>query len=510
MAAARARSSSVAKPSCAPSLQMATEQQQQQEQPQTRPIAVLVWGETTCPNKSMVMDYVLENGWFHMDLTEVTKKDPSTRVSHLENGTFANTQTAIYSQEAWADVMTTVLDEVWNHNVLSLMCNKGLHRSDVTGRTTCGLLNTIFHLDGTRMFNAQVFSLAGVDKRDLRNTLENVSLWGRVPWAVLPTPTCNFGEEAAMTNPNAAENYTKVKGIMECWFAEAAEAPALKRQRLGDEDAAASAVPAASANDDMTDDDCKGRPSDCKPDDGAVDKLAGGKGRSSHGKAPDVADDEFPGGGKGHGKGTDVADDEFAGGGKGYWSHGKGMTDVADEEFPEGGNKGHWSHGKGKDVACDEFAGGGKGHWSAGGWSEGWSDNEKGGKAGHCKNDYHPIYDREASASSTTRYNFVPPPRPPPRTAVAESRYEIPPWATFESNPVSWYTFLKDHTVDDNAIAEIFLVAQLSEAGWWAANAILAKLAKKAADGEVVQNSSGFVHRCVHNARAQLPHGWGP
>ena len=64
--------------------------------------------------------------------------------------------------------------------------------------------------------------------------------------------------------------------------------------------------------------------------------------------------------------------------------------------------------------------------------------------------------------------------------------------------------------VDVVSQQELFLLAALSTDGWYAANSVLAKLAKKTADGEQVRNVSAFVHACVQNARRSIPHGWFP
>ena len=69
---------------------------------------------------------------------------------------------------------------------------------------------------------------------------------------------------------------------------------------------------------------------------------------------------------------------------------------------------------------------------------------------------------------------------------------------------------MKANGLDEISIQEIMLLASLSKEGWWGANAILAKLAKKAADGDKVRNPSAFAHSCVKNCRDSMPNGWGP
>lgn len=75
---------------------------------------------------------------------------------------------------------------------------------------------------------------------------------------------------------------------------------------------------------------------------------------------------------------------------------------------------------------------------------------------------------------------------------------------TFEQNPQAWNKILKHNSVDLVARQELFLLAQHSQAGWEHANTIVGKLLKKQADNERLGNASGFVHRCVHNARGRM------
>ena len=108
-------------------------------------------------------------------------------------------------------------------------------------------------------------------------------------------------------------------------------------------------------------------------------------------------------------------------------------------------------------------------------------------------------------------------PRPPAASPVAGEQptyasadRDVPEWATFEPKAESWRAFLVEQGVDVVSQQELFLLAALSTDGWYAANSVLAKLAKKTADGEQVRNVSAFVHACVQNARRSIPHGWFP
>ena len=77
-------------------------------------------------------------------------------------------------------------------------------------------------------------------------------------------------------------------------------------------------------------------------------------------------------------------------------------------------------------------------------------------------------------------------------------------WETFEPDPTVWSQFLSSVGVDTIAKQELFLLAQHSGEGHEQANSIIAKLLKKQADSESISNPSGFIHRCVCNARTQM------
>ena len=87
---------------------------------------------------------------------------------------------------------------------------------------------------------------------------------------------------------------------------------------------------------------------------------------------------------------------------------------------------------------------------------------------------------------------------------------DAPDWVSFEPKAERWHAFLQAQGVDEISQQELFLLASLSHEGWYAANSVLAKLAKKTADGEVIRNPSAFVHACVINARGTIQHGWFP
>ena len=57
---------------------------------------------------------------------------------------------------------------------------------------------------------------------------------------------------------------------------------------------------------------------------------------------------------------------------------------------------------------------------------------------------------------------------------------------------------------DLDSIGELILLAQLSEDGYYEANTIMSKMLKKKSDKADLRNCSGFLHKCIKNARELL------
>ena len=137
-----------------------------------------------------------------------------------------------------------------------------------------------------------------------------------------------------------------------------------------------------------------------------------------------------------------------------------------------------------------------------------------------------------------TAYNLpVPPPAPAPSAAPEESqsttvesqepldgRAKTPPrqakhrktlkaeakcaprpaWQSLTFDINAWQDTLDELKVDTVAQQELYLLAQCSADGAFAANHILSKVLKKIADGDHVRNFSAFVHACVKTERHDL------
>ena len=120
-------------------------------------------------------------------------------------------------------------------------------------------------------------------------------------------------------------------------------------------------------------------------------------------------------------------------------------------------------------------------------------------RASVSASDVPPDASRNSQASGSSG---IPPPPPPP---VRAGTVEVPPsWFTFSRDINVWWATLRSEGIDEGACKSLLLLAQHSDAGFRAANSLIAKLYKKRADGEIMSNPSGFVHKCSLNARHRI------
>lgn len=320
---------------------------------------------TSSPANDLWQHELKGDTWSHYDCRDYLPRDPSVHVHYNEDGTCENTQRAVYQQKYWPELMEKLLTDVWSRRCMSVCCNKGKHRSNVTARTMESLLNSATDHEGRRYFNCKHFALGQAGRSEAADIIQRAKDWAASPWVMMPRPAEVFGQQAALESPDAFRNFEQVKIIVDRWSMAPEEAAAVKRARV-----------------------------------------------------------EPP------------ASEEHAG----KWS-----------PTPPSVPPPAWMY-----------------------------DDDSG------------VHSSSAAAA-----------------AASSPRTEIPEWVTFSQDASKWYSFLRSHNVDENAVASLVLLASHSEQGWRSANSIIAKIAKKAGDGVALGNPSGFVHRCVQNARASIPGGWG-
>jgi len=83
-------------------------------------------------------------------------------------------------------------------------------------------------------------------------------------------------------------------------------------------------------------------------------------------------------------------------------------------------------------------------------------------------------------------------------------RAEDKAWQTLKFDVKSWVPTLIEHGVDEWAQKELFLLAQLGEAGAQQANSIISKIIKKHLDGVTLRKPGAFVHAAVQSARSSI------
>ena len=86
--------------------------------------------------------------------------------------------------------------------------------------------------------------------------------------------------------------------------------------------------------------------------------------------------------------------------------------------------------------------------------------------------------------------------------AIVVGDDEIPAWATLDMSAEHCYTMLREKfKLDEDAVQDIFLLAQHSQRGHEYANMVVAKLLKKRQHHEVLRKPSAIVHVSCKNAR---------
>lgn len=115
--------------------------------------------------------------WLHVPLyKKLTDRLPDEQIRHDMNADCVQTLVAIYGQEAFAGVCIEFVDQFMlqvptGTKLVDASCNKGIHRSDTFGKTVAEMLNTIEdpQLFNGRVFNCQVFSMQWYTREDAIN-----------------------------------------------------------------------------------------------------------------------------------------------------------------------------------------------------------------------------------------------------------------------------------------------------------------------------------------------------
>ena len=90
------------------------------------------------------------------------------------------------------------------------------------------------------------------------------------------------------------------------------------------------------------------------------------------------------------------------------------------------------------------------------------------------------------------------------KSPADEPEHARPEWATFDNDVKVWWELLDFFEVDEPARQSLFALAQYGEEGYYHANTLVSKMIKKRGDGRGFDNSSGFIHSSVLNARHSM------
>jgi len=220
------------KPSCAPEVAFAKagaptrgavakacgilQQPAKEEMTEVKIVVIVSCGINTDVGKRW-LDQAEKHGFVVFDVRDQLTRDPYHHVQHHQDGKHHDTQVCVFSQDGFAELMKTLLDEAWDNGRMTLHCSKGLHRANVTGRMLESLLNSVVNAHGERLFNAKHFPLCDVRWNEFSSVIEDARKWWLEPWCEMTKPEEVFGKAAATENPRAMANWRAAVEVIEGW-----------------------------------------------------------------------------------------------------------------------------------------------------------------------------------------------------------------------------------------------------------------------------------------------------
>lgn len=193
----------------------------------SRPIAIsVVMSGAAEPSGKHVQDHIHHRGgnevWTSWDLRTMLKDPVKTEQVHWkEDGQVITTVQAIYCQHNCAEVALTIVKFITDgnsHRLVDIFCRTGHHRADTIGRTVVELLNGLVEPDGTRIYNAQCFPLAHINKTlALQGALDAAVTWvDEDGWTDMPGGERDlslvYGYEASTKRKDAMATFDEMWG----------------------------------------------------------------------------------------------------------------------------------------------------------------------------------------------------------------------------------------------------------------------------------------------------------
>jgi hypothetical protein len=107
----------------------------------------------------------IDSSWHVMDIRTALPRDPHYWVGQWEDGTYHNTQRAVFAQEKFPQVVKDILWEVVSKRPsfkIMVCCNRGMHRANTCARCVQECLNLFVDNKGNRKYNAMIFPMVEI------------------------------------------------------------------------------------------------------------------------------------------------------------------------------------------------------------------------------------------------------------------------------------------------------------------------------------------------------------
>ena len=176
----------------------------------------VIVGEMT-PAEPLWKEVAVREEFIMIDCRTYMSKNPETVVRRYHDAQHEDVQTSVFERDGFAVIVKWVLEEVWACQKVSLGCNHGLHRSNVTGCFLESALNSVRDGEGRRAFNAMHFTTCGLQDKEVKVVINRAREWHNEPWALQPTVEQVFGKDAAMKSRTAFKNWSDCMGVIEGW-----------------------------------------------------------------------------------------------------------------------------------------------------------------------------------------------------------------------------------------------------------------------------------------------------
>jgi hypothetical protein len=145
--------------------------------------------------------------------------DTSDTIDVTHDGSNEMAIISIFTQELTPSAVVLVVEAV-SQLVVSgfcfVTCDTGCNGIDAVSRAAKGILNSYVDVDGSRVFNCQLFGMHNArGKEALNGILDDALRWVDAAWVTEPTPTMPHPSEVCRTRPKCYENYVLVEELAE-------------------------------------------------------------------------------------------------------------------------------------------------------------------------------------------------------------------------------------------------------------------------------------------------------